>query len=361
MVRAAVFHEVGQDKLDLRDDMEVVGPGPGQVRVRIRATGVCHSDLSAVNGTIPQPPPCVLGHEGAGEVAEIGDGVEGLTVGDHVIISFSPPCGACTACVKGSPQLCLTHVINSMGSPTFRAGDTAYFGMAGIGTFVEETILPPSALVKVTDDVPFEVGALIGCGVMTGVGSVLNVAKVRPGDSVAIVGAGGVGISVVQGARVAGAAQIVAIDLVEQKLGWAKQFGATHAVTPDDVEAVKNELTGGEGFDHVFDVVGSSRTIRSAYDLTRRGGQTIIVGVGRIEDQVSFSAFELWFNDRTILPSTYGGADVRTDFHRIVELWRAGLLDIEGMISRRLQLEDINDAFAAMQAGEVIRQVITFD
>lgn len=361
MVRAAVFSEVGQDKIEIRDDMEVVGPGPGQVRIRIRATGVCHSDLSAVNGTIPQPPPCVLGHEGAGEVLEVGEGVLGVAPGDRAIISFSPPCGACTACVKGAPYLCISHVVASMGAPHFRAGDTAYFGMAGIGTFVEETILPPSALVKVPDDVPFEVGALIGCGVMTGVGSVLNVAKVRPGDSVAVVGCGGVGISVIQGAKVAGAAQIVAVDLVDQKLEWARQFGATHAVTPDQAEALKADLTGGDGFDHVFDVVGSSRTIRSAYDLTRRGGQTVLVGVGRMDDPVSFNAFELWFMDRTILPSTYGGADVRTDFHRIISLWRAGRLDIEGMISRRLGLDDINDAFAAMQAGEVVRQVILFD
>ncbi len=361
MVRAAVFDEVGQAHIDVRDDMDLVGPGPGQVRVRIRATGVCQSDLSAVTGTLPQPPPCVLGHEAAGEVAEVGDGVAGLAEGDRVIVSFSPPCGTCPACVKGSPHLCLSHVIASMGAPHFRAGDIPYFAFAGIGTFAEETILPPAALIKVDDDVPFEVGALIGCAVMTGVGSVLNVARVRPGDSVAVVGCGGVGISVIQGATIAGAAQIVGIDLVDQKLAWARQFGATHAITPADVEDIKAQLTANEGFDHVFDVVGSAATIRSAYDLTRRGGQTVLVGVGSSEDTVSFTPFELWFGDRTIRPSTYGGADVRTDFHRLVALWRAGRLDIEGMISRRLRLEQVNDAFTALRAGEVIRQVIVFD
>lgn len=360
-MRAAVFDEVGQSKVDIRDDMEVVGPGPGQVRVRIRATGVCQSDLLAVRGTLPQPPPCVLGHEAAGEVSEVGPGVTGLAPGDRVIISFAPPCGTCPACGKGSPHLCLSHVIASMGAPHFRAGDTPYFAFAGIGTYAEETILPPAALIKVDDDVPFDVGALIGCAVMTGVGSVLNVARVRAGDSVAVVGCGGVGIAVIQGAVIAGAAQVVGIDLVPEKLTWARDFGATHGVTPADVDDAKAQLTANEGFDHVFDVVGSAATIRSAYDLTRRGGQTVIVGVGSSSEAVSFTPFELWFGDRTIRPSTYGGADVRTDFHRMVALWRAGRLDIEGMISRRLALEEINDAFAAMQAGEVIRQVITFD
>lgn len=361
MVRAAVFHQTGQDKVEIVEDMRVLGPDAGEVKVRIRATGVCRSDLSGLNGTIPQPPPCVLGHEGAGEVLEVGPGVQGLAAGDRVIISFSPPCGTCGSCIKGSPNLCLTHLLSSFANPRFESGDTKYFGMAGIGTFAEEVTLPPNALVKVADDVPFEIGALIGCGVMTGVGSVINVARVRPGDSVAIIGVGGVGISVVQGARVAGASQIVAVDMVSQKLDWARQFGATHAVTPADLEDAKATLTGGEGFDHVFDVVGSSATIRTAYDATRRGGQTVIVGVGRMDDPVSFTPFELFLSDRTILPSTYGGADIRTDFHRMVALWRSGQLDLEGMITSRLTLDDVNDAFTAMEAGEVIRQVILFD
>jgi S-(hydroxymethyl)glutathione dehydrogenase / alcohol dehydrogenase len=361
MVRAAVFHQTGQDKVEIVDDMRVLGPDAGEVKVRIRATGVCRSDLSALHGTLPQPPPCVLGHEGAGEVVEVGTGVQGFAPGDRVIITFAPPCGTCTVCVKGSPNLCMTHLLSSFGNPRFVAGDTKYFGFAGIGTFAEELTLPPNALVKVADDVPFDVGALIGCGVMTGVGSVINVAKVRPGDSVAIIGVGGVGISVVQGAVVAGAAQIVAVDMVQQKLDWARQFGATHAVTPADLEDAKRELTGGDGFDHVFDVVGSSRTIRTAYDATRRGGQTVIVGVGRMDDPVSFTPFELFLSDRTILPSTYGGADVQTDFHRLLALWRAGRLDLDRMITTRLALDDVNDAFAALEAGEVIRQVIVFD
>ena len=361
MVRAGVFTETGQDKVEVRDDVEVLGPDAGEVKIRLRAAGVCHSDMSAMNGTLPQPPPSVLGHEGAGDIIAVGDGVEGLSEGDRVIALWSPPCGQCTTCRKGQGYLCITAVINNMVTPRFKVGDTPYFGMSGTGTFAEELTLPASAVVPIGEDVPYEVAALIGCGVMTGVGSVLNVARVQPGDSVAVVGCGGVGISVIQGARVAGAEVIVAIDMVDKKLEWARQFGATHAVQPADIEGPKQELTAGEGFDHVFEVVGAPATIRSAYDLTRRGGQTIIVGVGRAEESVSFSPFELFFMDRRILPSVFGRANVPDDFHRMIGLWRDGKLDLEGMVTSRMPLENVNAAFEAMRGGEVIRQTLTFD
>ena len=361
MVRAAVFTETGQDKVELRDDVEVLAPARDEVTVRIRATGVCHSDLSALNGTLPQPPPCVLGHEAAGEISAVGEGVDGIVEGSRVIVLPVPPCGSCASCLKGHGYLCLTYVISAMASPRFRVGETPYFGMAGSGTFVEEVTLPSVSVVALPDDVPFEIGALMGCGVMTGIGSVVNVAKVKPGDSVAVIGCGGVGISVMQGARISGAAQILAVDMVEQKLDWARRFGATHAVVPGDVEALKNELTGGEGFDHVFEVVGSPVTIRSAYDLTRRGGQTILVGVGGADSTVSFSPFELFFTDRRIIPSVFGRTQGRADYERLIALWRSGQLDLDGMISSRLPLEGINDAFEAMRAGEVIRTVLHLD
>lgn len=358
-MRAAVFHAVGDDKVEIRDDLTLLGPDAGEVRVRIRAAGLCHSDLSAMDGTLPQPPPCVLGHEGAGEVIAVGDGVEDVAAGDRVIVSWVAPCGSCASCRNGSPHLCLTHTILATGNPRFRVGDVPYFGFAGIGTFAEEMSLPQRAVVKVDDDVPFELGALIGCGVTTGVMSVLNVAQVQRGESVAVIGCGGVGISVIQGARIAGAQHIVAIDLLEQKLEWAQRFGATHTVTPDKADRLKNQLTE-EGFDHAFEVVGSSRTIRAAYDLTRRGGQTVLVGVGRMDDAVTFSAFELFFSDRRINPSFFGRARIPDDFHRLIGLWRDGQLDLEGMITRRLPLEDLNDAIAALRAGEGIRQVVVF-
>jgi S-(hydroxymethyl)glutathione dehydrogenase/alcohol dehydrogenase len=233
--------------------------------------------------------------------------------------------------------------------------------MAGAGTFAEELIVPEAGAIKIDDDIPYDVASLVGCGVMTGVGAVINAAQVVPGSTVLVIGCGGVGISAIQGARICGAATIVAVDMVEQKLDWAKRFGATHAVTPDKLGQLSMELTGGAGFDYAFEVVGRSDTIRAAYDATKRGGMTVVVGVGRAEDMVSFSAFELFYGEKTIRGTYYGTANIRRDFPRLLGLWRAGQLDLEGMITRRMQIEEINDAFTAMQAGEVIRQVITFD
>jgi S-(hydroxymethyl)glutathione dehydrogenase/alcohol dehydrogenase len=208
--------------------------------------------------------------------------------------------------------------------------------------------------------VPFDVASLLGCGVMTGVGAAINAAKVEPGSSVVVFGCGGVGISTIQGARIAGASTIVAVDMVERKLEWAKQFGATHAVTPAELPEVQRELTGGVGFDYAFEVVGRGDTIKAAYDATRRGGTTVVVGVGRADDMVAFSAFDLFYAEKTIKGTYYGSANIRRDFPRLLALYRSGGLDLDGMITRRLVLDDVNDAFDAMSSGEVIRQVISF-
>ncbi len=361
IVRAAVLHEVGNETLDVRDDIESTPVTDGKVRIKIRATGVCHSDLSAMNGTIPCAVPAVLGHEGAGEIVEVGAGVEGLQVGDHAVVCWSPQCGRCTDCVNGKPHLCMTYMLDAFMDAHFTMAGTPIYGMAGAGTFAEELIVPAAGAIKIDTDVPYDIASLVGCGVMTGVGAVVNAAEVKPGSSVLIIGCGGVGISAIQGARLCGAATIVAVDMVEHKLEWAKQFGATHAVTPADLPAALLELTGGAGFDYAFEVVGRGDTIRTAYDSTRRGGMTTVVGVGRAEDMVSFSAFELFYNEKNLRGTYYGSANIRRDFPRLLNLWRAGRIDLEGMITKRLTIDDINDAFGAMQAGEVIRQVITFD
>jgi S-(hydroxymethyl)glutathione dehydrogenase/alcohol dehydrogenase len=255
----------------------------------------------------------------------------------------------------------MTYMMDAFMDAHFTMAGNPIFGMAGAGTFAEELIVPEAGAVKIAPDVPYDIASLVGCGVMTGVGAALNAAKVEPGSSVLVIGCGGVGISAIQGARICGAATIVAVDMVEQKLEWAKQFGATHAVTPADLPATLIGLTGGAGFDYAFEVVGRSDTIRLAYDSTRRGGTTVVVGVGRAEDMVSFSAFELFYNEKNLRGTYYGSANIRRDFPRLLDLWRSGQLDLEGMITRRLKIDDINDAFGAMQAGEVIRQVITFD
>jgi len=357
-VRAAVLRQTGDEKLEVLSDVGLVDTGPGTVRVAIKATGVCHSDLSAMNGTIPQPAPCILGHEGAGEVVEVGPGVAGVAVGDHVIVAWIPPCGKCLYCLKGQANLCTTIMFSSGAMPHFVVDNQPAFGMAGTGTFSEELLLPEQAVVKIPDDVPFDIASLIGCGVMTGVGAAINSARVVPGSSVVVFGCGGVGISVIQGARLAGAAEIVAVDLVEHKREDAKRFGATHAVSPDELAAVSGEITAGQGFDYGFEAIGLPTTIRATFDAVRRGGTAVIVGVGKADQIIEFNAFELFFMEKTLKGTLYGSADVRTDFHRMIRLWKAGRLDLDGMISKRIGLDDINEAFDDMKAGRVIRSVI---
>jgi S-(hydroxymethyl)glutathione dehydrogenase / alcohol dehydrogenase len=357
-MRAAVLRQTGDETLEVVGDAGVVDTMPGFVRVKIHATGVCHSDVSAMNGTIPQPAPAVLGHEGAGEVVEVGAGVTSVAVGDHVIVVWVPPCGRCKLCIGGQPNLCSEIMMSAGFSPRFIVDGQPAFGMAGTGTFCDEVVLPEQSVVPVDHDVPWDIASLIGCGVMTGVGAAINAARVVPGSSVAVYGCGGVGVSVIQGARIAGAAEILAIDPVTERREEARRFGATHTASPDEVDAAKGEITAGDGFDYVFEVVGKPATIRGAYDATRRGGTTIIVGVGRMEEMVEFSAFELFYAEKTLLGTIYGSADVRRDFNRMIRLWRNGRLDLDGMITKRRALEDINTAIEDMRNGKVIRTVV---
>ncbi|RRO17508.1 Zn-dependent alcohol dehydrogenase [Saccharopolyspora rhizosphaerae] len=362
-MKAAVLKQIGDPELDVRSDVSTAEVGPDEVRVRVRASGICHSDLSAMDGGLPALAPGILGHEGAGDVVAVGEKVDHLQVGDRVVISFVPPCNRCRVCLGGQPHLCEVHTANAFVSPRFEVGGESAFGFAGCGTFAEELVVPADAAVVVDEDVPHELAALIGCGVLTGVGAVLNTAKVEPGATVVVIGCGGVGISVIQGARIAGASRIVAVDPVTAKHEAALRFGATHATTPEGLAEVRQDVTGGRGFDYAFEVVGLATTIRAAYDAARRGGTAVIVGAGGEDQKVEFSAQELFINERTIVPSFYGSADPRRDTGRMVELWRAGLLDLEGMISRRLPLADINDGLAALRRGDdaVVRQVVTFD
>ncbi|WP_285559936.1 Zn-dependent alcohol dehydrogenase [Actinoplanes regularis] len=359
-MRAAVLHDLGE-KLDIRDDVTVLGPGPGEIRIRVRAAGVCHSDQSARDGGLPQPMPAVLGHEAAGDVLEVGDGVDDLAPGDRVIVNWLPSCGTCAECRRGEPFLCMTHVMAGYAMPRFMAGDLPIFGMAGCGAFAEEMVVPRIGAVPIEADVPYEVAALVGCGVMTGVGAVVNTAQVRPGDSVVVIGCGGVGVSAIQGARLSGAAIIAAVDTVPAKLDVARRFGATHAVTPDRLSDLVTEITGGEGFDYAFDVVALPQTLRTAWNAARRGGTVVVVGAGRAEHQVEFNPFELLFEGKRIIPSLYGSAYPPRDFPKLIALWRAGRLDLEGMISHRLRLEQADEALAALGRGDVIRQVIVQD
>jgi S-(hydroxymethyl)glutathione dehydrogenase/alcohol dehydrogenase len=359
-MRAALLHNTGDEKLEIVDDVEVDAPGPGEVTIKIEATGVCHSDLHAMQGSLPQPAPFVPGHEGAGVVDAVGEGVTDLAVGDHVVVAWSPPCGKCNNCVeRKQPHLCVMIQFAIAGTPRFSRNGEPVFGMAGTGTFAERLTVPQEAAVKIDDDIPFEIASLIGCGVSTGVGAAINTAKVTPGSKVVVFGCGGVGIAAIQGAHVAGASVIVAVDLNEEKLELAKQFGATHGCKPDDLAALQAELTG-DGFDFAFEAIGLPVTMRAAYDAVRRGGTACIVGVGAMDKEVSFNGFEIFFSEKTFMGSYYGSVDVRSDFHRLLSLWKSGQLNLDGMITNRMKIDEINEAFDIMKKGDAIRTVITF-
>ncbi|RSS80519.1 Zn-dependent alcohol dehydrogenase [Streptomyces sp. WAC06614] len=357
-MRAALQSEIGQDKLEVVDDMETAGFGPGKVRIRIKATGLCHSDLSAMSGVLPQPAPFIPGHEGSGEIVDVGDGVTTHALGDRVLVCWLPPCGHCPACKRGQGHLCLESFGN-VATPNFRrAGGGDIFGFAGTGTFAEEMVVPAACAVPIPDDLPYDIAALIGCGVTTGLGAAINTAEVEAGSSVAVIGCGGVGISVVQGAKVQGAAQIVAVDPVASRREAALRFGATEAVAPEDFADARNRITAGEGFDYVFEVVGKSATTRTAYEMTRRGGSVVVVGAGALDDNYSVNMFSLFFDEKKILPSMYGGGDVLRSYERTIALWRAGRVDLAGLITHRVQLGEINDALDQMRTGTALRTCI---
>jgi S-(hydroxymethyl)glutathione dehydrogenase/alcohol dehydrogenase len=357
-MRAAVLQEFNQPLVI--EDLSSPDLGPRDVRVQIDASGVCHSDITVQTGGVPMPPPVILGHEGAGTVLEIGSEVTRVHVGDRVIASFVPSCGNCFYCLAGQTNLC-EHGIDLMFAPRGKRADgTPVFGMTGLGTFSDEMTTEESMLVKVETDLPAEQLALIGCGVTTGVGAALNTAKVTPGATVAVIGCGGVGQSVIQGARIAGASRIFAIDPVELKRKTAETLGATDLIDPADGDPIAQvkALTAGRGADYAFEVIGLPDTILQAYNTARRGGTVVIVGMSRMEAQVTFPAMALFYDEKRTLGCMYGSAQVRRDFPRFVSLIETGRLDVGSMVSRRIKLDEVNDAFRAMQAGEVIRSVI---
>ncbi|MEU5974640.1 zinc-binding dehydrogenase [Streptomyces sp. NPDC047315] len=356
-MRAAVLHTTGDETLAVHDDVTTTSFGPGRVRVRLHAASLCHSDLSAMSGVIAHPAPFVPGHEGAGEVVEVGEGVTHVKPRDRVVVCWMPPCDWCPACVSGRGHLCRSGYRN-IGVPNFERDGAKVPGLMGEGTFAEETVISAAAVIPIPDDLPYDVAALIGCGVTTGIGAALNTARVRPGSSVVVIGLGGVGVSIVQGALVAGAAQIVAVDPTPERRAWALRFGATEAVPPEELAEARKRLTGGAGFDYAFEAVGKPGTLRAAYDASAVGGTVCLVGVGSRTDVPDISMAELVSDERRLLPSFYGGQDVRRTITTIIDLWRAGRIDLEGMITHRVPLGQVNEAVRQMRSGEALRTVI---
>jgi S-(hydroxymethyl)glutathione dehydrogenase/alcohol dehydrogenase len=356
MVRAAVLTESGAA---LRvADIELPDPGPGQVRVRIAATGVCHSDLSLARGVLRQPVPAVLGHESAGTVVSVGEGVTAAAPGDRVVLCWAPPCGECWFCGEGEPWLCERSSDAATAPYAKYDGQDLYPGLSTAG-FAEETVVSERAVIACPDGVPLEQAALVGCAVMTGVGAVLNTAKVRPGQSVLVVGLGGVGLSVVQGARLAEAGTVIAVDRSPDKLELARSMGATEVLEAgDDLAKQVRGLTDRRGVDHAFDCVGLAQTIRTSWSATRRGGTTTIVGIGGKEQEVSFTALELFHFARTLQGCVYGSTDPRTDIPEILGYAADGRLDLGALISGTIGLDGIDGAFADMEKGVGARAVV---
>jgi S-(hydroxymethyl)glutathione dehydrogenase/alcohol dehydrogenase len=354
-MRAAVLEAAGEP-LVIRDDVTVAAPGPGHVRVRVRHCGVCHSDLSLVDGTFPTPTPIILGHEAAGVVDALGPDVEGLALGDPVVLTPIAPCGVCYWCVRGEPGVCVnagtiqTSTLRD-GSTGFARGGQIVFRGVGLGAFGEYVLTPASGAVKVAADVPLEVACVIGCAVQTGVGAVVNTARVEPGATV------------VQGARAAGAARIVAADPVAARRAAAARFGATDLLDPagDDVVGQTIALTG-VGADYAFDAVGRASLVEAGLRATRNGGTTVCVGAAPLDEAITITPAALFtISEKKLLGCTLGSCNSVREIPRLLALWRVGRLDLEGLITARRPLAEINAALDDLRHGRGIRTVVRIE
>ncbi len=356
-MRAAVCYQLDQP---LRvEEVTIDAPTRNEVLVRMAASGVCHSDLSVITGIMPAKLPCVLGHEGAGTVERLGDGVEHLKEGDRVLLSWVTPCGVCYYCRLGTPHLCEVGAqINSTHRPAdgrarLHRDGADLQAFCGLGALSEMVVAPANACVKLPDDAPLDKAALIGCAVMTGVGAVFNTAKVRPGSRVAVFGAGGVGLNVVQGAAISGAELIVAVDVNRRKLEFATSFGATDVIDAsgrDPVAAIR-DLTDGRGVDYAFEAVGRKESIEQAYAATRKGGTCVVIGIGSRKESVNLNVFFIPVMEKRLLGCWYGSADVHRDAVRLLSLYRAGKLKLDELLTKTYPLQEVNQAFADMTSG----------
>jgi S-(hydroxymethyl)glutathione dehydrogenase / alcohol dehydrogenase len=359
-MRAAIMHSV--DRPISIETVEPLPPNPTDVVVRTEATGVCHSDISGIRGYLGLQPPAIIGHEAAGVVVETGSEVTGLRPGDRVVASLVPVCGNCYWCVNGQTHLCGETMSVRRPVRGRLAGGEDVTAMLGLGAFADHMTMDQRLAVKVESDLPAEQLALIGCGIATGAGAAMFTAQVRPGSSVAVIGCGGVGQSVIQGARIAGAAQIIAVDLVEMKRTVSLQNGATSAVDPaeGDVAEQVRALTRGRGADYAFEVVGTPATMALAYDCARRGGMVTTVGIPSPTAKLELSASDFFRAEKRMVGSYYGSTQVRADFQRFADLIAAGKFDAASLITHRYELDGLQQAFADLESGQSIRGIVTF-
>jgi S-(hydroxymethyl)glutathione dehydrogenase/alcohol dehydrogenase len=347
------------------EEVKIDAPGRGEVLVKTAASGICHSDLHVIEGGLPMPPPCILGHEPAGVVEAVGEGVVDFAPGDHVIGCITSWCGVCKFCTGGRPYLCPSQYLGrAPGAKPRLAGSNGdpIQQFANLSSFAEKMLCPERSLVKIRDDMPLDRASLIGCGVTTGLGAALNTVHIPAGASVVIIGCGGVGLSALQGARITGAGKIIAVDAQKWKFDLARKLGATECVDATDgvpVAAVQ-ALTGG-GADFVFECIGLVPTVQQAVAMTGRGGTTVLVGVVPVTQLVPISAADLVLQEKKITGSYMGSNRFRFDMPKYIDFYLDGRLYLDEMISSRIGLDDVNDAFDQMRKGQVARQVIVFD
>jgi alcohol dehydrogenase len=370
-VRGAVVWEAGapapyaQSRPVDVTDLELAEPGPGELLVRVGAAGLCHSDLSVIDGSRIRELPIALGHEAAGEVVALGAGTTGFAEGDHVVLTFVPPCGDCGPCAGGRPSLCEPAAVAGVagtllsGERRVSVNGTALHHHSGISAFAEHVVVDARSAVRVEDDLPWDVAAVFGCAVLTGVGAAVNAAAVREGDRVAVFGLGGVGLAALMGAMMAGATEVVGVDLVAGKVERARELGATGVVSAGDAVAAVREATGG-GAEKVIDATGRIEGLTDAYAATRRGGTTVTVGLPHPAHALSVPATALVVEERVLRGSYMGDCVPQRDLPRYVQAYREGRLPVDRLLTHRLPLDDINEGFDRLRDGEAVRQAIVF-
>ena len=360
-MRAAVFYEVGKPLVV--EDVDLEPPRPGEVLVRIVATGVCHSDLHYIKGDLTMPMPVVLGHEASGVIASVGAGVESVRPGDHVVLLFAPACGACRYCDSGRPHLCeMRYRVRGRmpdGTTRLRARGEEINHFTCVSSWAEQAVVPESGVLRIDRDLPLSVAALLGCAVTTGVGAVFNTARVTPGSSVVVIGLGGVGLNVVQGARIAGATTIVGVDLLDHRLEAARRFGATHAVNAkrDDAVAAVRDLTGG-GADYAFEVIGRPETVRQAVDSVARGGVVVAVGIPPASAELAVAGSAFILNEKQLRGCFYGSSRLRDDIPRLLRLYYGRQLMLDELVTASYPLERVNEAVDVLDRGDGLRTIL---